>query len=186
MIGGAGAPPGWESITDSAAQITTVVAAIAAGIFAYYKFARGRIFRVRCGVEALAQMKTIGNQKCANVTVVFTNQGQASFSLYRDVEAHNRVIIHELNELMLDDADASSDDVVWEGGTSRQATLFRSLTREDPVVIESGEKLTTSVLVPLSADAIGFRVIAILQVRSRSGRIATKSTVWAESVALLE
>jgi hypothetical protein len=178
--------PDWANVAGGASDIATVIATVAVGIFAYYKFVRGRIFRMRCGVEAVSRMVTVGTQKCAVVNVVFSNEGQAGVSIYRSADAHNKLIIYELSKLMLDDARESFDDVVWEAGASRQATLFRTVGKTDWTIVESGERFSTSVFIPLSHNAIGFRAVAILQIRSKSGLATKTAAYWTESIALPE
>jgi len=186
VISAASTSSGWVDIAGGVSSIATIAAAIAAGVFAYYKFARGRIFRIRCGVEAIARMTSVGPQKCAIVNVQFSNEGQAPVSVHRNAEAQNKLVIYELNKLMLEDALGSFDDVVWEGSTIRRATLFPTVSKSEPTIVESGEKFSTSILIPLSDDTIGFRAIAILQILSRGSITRKTATYWTESIALPE
>lgn len=186
MISVADTSPGWVDIANGMSSIATVAAVIVGGIFAYYKFARGRIFRIRCGIETTTKMTSIGSRKCAIVKVQFGNEGQAPVSVYQNAHMQNKLIVLELNELMLEDALGSLDDVVWEGGMIRQATLFPTVSESEQTVVESGEKFSTSVLMPLSDDTIGFRAIAILQIIGRGSINKRTATYWAESIALPE
>lgn len=186
MISAAGTTAGWTDAAGGISDIATIAAVIAGGIFAYYKFARGRIFRMRCGVQASAKMISIRSQKCAVVDVRFTNDGQGPVSVYRPANEDNELVIYELNELMLADALTSLDDVVWEGGVVRRATLFPTVSESKPAIVESGENFSTSIVIPLSRDSVGFRAVAILQIIARGG-IKNKSTAyWTESVAFPE
>jgi hypothetical protein len=186
VISAASGSPGWTDISSGVAGIATVAAVIVGGVFAYYKFARGRIFRMRCGVRASARMSSIRSQKCAVVDVRFSNNGQGPVSVYRAAGADNELLIYELNSLMLKDALASLDDVVWDGGVIRRAALFPTVSRSEPAIVESGEDFSTSILVPLSEDSIGFRAVAILHIMARGGLARKTAAYWTESIALPE
>jgi hypothetical protein len=186
VISAASTSSGWTDVASGISDIATIVAVIAGGIFAYYKFARGRIFRMRCGIQTSVKMISVRSQKCAAVEVRFSNNGQGPVSVYKDTAADNELLIYELNELMLEDALASLDDVVWEGGVIRRATLFPTVSESKPAIIESGENFSTSILIPLSKDSIGFRAVAILQIVARGGIARKTAAYWTESVALPE
>ena len=186
MISAASTSSGWTDVASGISDIATIAAVIVGGVFAYYKFARGRIFRIRCSVQASVKMVSVRSQKCAVVEVQFSNNGQGPVSVYRDTDVDNKLLIYELNDLMLEDALASLDDVVWEGGVIRQAALFPTVSESDPAIVESGENFNTSIMIPLSEDSIGFRAVAILQIMARGGITRKTAAYWTESVALPE
>ena len=186
MITAASTSSGWTDISGGLADLATIAAVIVGGIFAYYKFARGRTFRTRCGVEASARMVSVQSRKCALVDVRLINNGQGPVSVYRAAGTGNELRVYELDDGMLEDARAHLDDVVWDGGVLRRAPIFPTVSESRPAIVESGEKFSTSILIPLSADSIGFRAVAILQIMARGGITRKTAAYWTESVALSE
>ena len=186
MISAASTSSGWTDVTSGISDIATITAVLVGGVFAYYKFVRGRIFRMRCGVQISAKMVSVQSQKCAAIEVRFSNNGQNPVSVYQDTSGDNELVIYELNDLMLEDALTWLDDVVWEGGVIRRATLFPTVSESKPTIVESGENFSTSILIPLSDDSIGFYAVAILQIMARGGIKRKTAAYWTESVALPE
>lgn len=65
----------WKSLADIISSGITSLAVIAGGVWAYFKFFRGRTFKPRLGVEVAAQWRVSDDRDLLHVRIVVTNLG---------------------------------------------------------------------------------------------------------------
>ncbi len=184
----AASEPAWAQIIGTVAASVTAVIAVAGGIFAYFKFARGRIFEPRCLLSLTSSALKVGGVCALQVDIVIKNVGQSALQL--DAGYTQQLDIFTADRAVWDDAVASGDGVLlWYDGAppSRSLEIIGDpglLTYAIPVFknharpafeaslggsLEAGVELRRSVLVPVE-PARGYLLQLTVQACSHVGR----------------
>lgn len=72
----------WTDILDASEKIATILAILFAGIAAYYKFLRGRVFYPRMEVVMSAALLPVAKQQFLKVTATVKNTGASIIPFY--------------------------------------------------------------------------------------------------------
>ena len=103
------------------ASVTALVA-VSGGVFAYFKFARGRIFKPRCLLSLAASTLRVGGASALRVDIAIKNDGQSALLL--DPRYTQRLDVFTANAAVWDDAVTSGDGVLlWFDGTAPSRSL---------------------------------------------------------------
>lgn len=180
--------PSWVGIVGAVAPSITALVAVTGGIFAYFKFARGRIFKPRCLLSLAASTVRVGGASALRVDIAIKNDGQSALLL--DPRYTQRLDVFTASHAVWDDAVAGGDGVLlWFDGTapSRSLEIVADpglLTYAIPVYkdsvapalpaplggrLEPGEELRRSVLIPVDS-ARGYLLQLTVQACSHVGR----------------
>jgi hypothetical protein len=180
--------PAWADIVGTVAESVTAFVAVAGGIFAYFKFARGRVFKPRCLLSLTSSALRVGAASALRVDVVIKNDGQSA--LLFDARYTQRLDVFAATHAVWDDAVASGDGVLlWYDGAapSRSLEIIADpglftyaipvyKDGEEPALeaplganLEAGEELRRSVLVPVE-PARGYLLQLTIQACSHVGR----------------
>lgn len=134
---------GGQSFKDIAAGVGSVVTALAVivgGLWAYFKFVRGRTYRPRLDVKMLAQWRFINGRHLLHARVTVTNIGASVVRLNQNGGTGLRVSV--LSAQQPDPPDTASWDVV------RVFEIFL-----DHEWIEAGETVSDDQLIDIDSDA---------------------------------
>jgi hypothetical protein len=180
--------PAWAEVVGTVAASVTALVAVTGAVFAYFKFARGRVFKPRCLLSLTSSALKVGGAWALRVDIVIKNDGQAALLL--DPRYTQQLDVFAASSAVWDDAVTSGDGVLlWYDGAapSRSLEIFPDpglLTyaipvykdREEPAleappgaIVEAGEELRRSVLVPVEA-ARGYLLQLTVQACSHVGR----------------
>jgi hypothetical protein len=184
----AAAEPVWAEIVGTVAASVTALVAVTGGAFAYFRFARGRVFKPRCLLSLTSSALKVGSSRALRVDIVIKNDGQSALLL--DSRYTQQLDVFAANHAVWDDAVASGDGVLlWYDGAapSRSLEIIADpglLTYAIPVYknragpaleaplganLEAGEELRRSVLVPVE-PARGYLLQLTVQACSHVGR----------------
>lgn len=185
--------PAWVAIIGTIAASVTALIAVAGGVFAYFKFARGRIFEPRCLLSLTSSALKVDGAWAIQVDIVIKNDGQSALML--DPRYTQQLDIFAASHAVWDDAINSGDGVLlWYDGEAPSRSLeiipdpgLRTYAipvykdRKEPALeaplgasLEAGEELRRSVLVPVE-PAGGYLVQLTVQACSHVGRWSTIS-----------
>ena len=146
-------------------QITQIVVLVLGGLFAYFKFFRGRTFATRCTIEADGVLSDLDPVACLHTEVRIKNTGQSAFWL-RGYD-HQYVLVRGLGPSRLN---PETDEGVarWaqpEFAASRR--LFGEDQQASDWLLEPSEEVTRSVLVPVPNADWCYRIDTHLNLRRR-------------------
>lgn len=168
--------PTWAEVVNKIAPAVTALVAVTGGIFAYFKFFRGRIFRSRCLLSLTPQVLQVDGDLVLRVDILIKNEGQSALRL--DSGYAQRLDVFVADEAVWKDAFTSDDGVVlWYDGIAAYRSFdvfddpglmtFDVPLYRDPVLahmaypspvaytIEAGEQLERSVITPVE-PAVGY------------------------------
>jgi hypothetical protein len=100
---------GFRNITAGLGSIVTALAVVIGGIWAYFKFVRGRTYRPRLAVKMLAQWRLVDERHLLHARIIVTNIG-ASVVTLRQPGTGLRISL--LSPRQLDPPSSASWDVV--------------------------------------------------------------------------
>jgi hypothetical protein len=184
----AASEPAWAEIVGTVAASVTALVAVTGGVFAYFRFARGRVFKPRCLLSLTSSALRVGAAWALRVDIVIKNDSQSALLL--DSRYTQQLDVFTASHAVWDDAVASGDGVLlWYDGAapSRSLEIIADpglLTyaipvyknREEPALeaplganLEAGEELRRSVLVPVE-PARGYLLQLTVQACSHVGR----------------
>jgi hypothetical protein len=184
----AGSQVTWAAILGAIAASVTALIAIAGGVFAYFKFARGRIFEPRCLLTLTSSALRVDGAWALQVDIVIKNDGQAALLL--DPRYTQQLDIFAADSAVWEDAVTNGDGVLlWYDGIapSRCLEIIQDpglLTYAIPIYknrkrpaleaplganLEAGEELRRSVLVPVES-AQGYLLQLTVQACSHVSR----------------
>lgn len=184
----AGSQVTWAAIVGAVGASVTALIAIAGGVFAYFKFARGRIFEPRCLLTLTSSALRVDGAWALQVDIIIKNDGQAALLL--DPRYNQQLDIFTSDKAVWEDAVASGDGVLlWYDGAAPSRCLeiipdpglltyaipvYKN--RERPALeaplganLEAGEELRRSVLVPVD-PAQGYLLQLTIQACSHVSR----------------
>lgn len=114
--------PAWVSIIGTIAASVTALIAVAGGVFAYFKFARGRIFEPRCLLSLTSSALRVEGAWAIQVDIVIKNDGQSALML--DPRYTQQLDIFAANNAVWEDAITSGDGVLlWYDGDAPSRSL---------------------------------------------------------------
>jgi hypothetical protein len=144
--------------TDAIGTIITAAAVITGGIWAYFKFAKGRTFRPRLEIEMSGQWLTISRKHWLQARIRVTNIGAAKVTLRQDGTG--------LRVRVLATTQSPAPDYArWQ-----QAGWLTVL--EDHAWIEPGETVSDDLLLNLGARPVPVRLDArLIMERKHRGNI---------------
>ncbi len=167
----------WEALSKIVNGTLTAVAVIAAGLWAYFKFARGRVFAKRAEVQLVVHpWRSPAARQTLKVVVTVRNTGASSIHL-----EPGAVFVETFAIAAADWPD--STNLVW------NEPLLLTKIFSDHGGLESSETITDSVLVPLPNPAtndghwVAFRVV--VSVVGTRPRLRSTSTRWTAATTLL-
>jgi len=184
----AASQPTWVAILGSGAALVTALIAVVGGVFAYFKFVRGRIFEPRCLLSLTSSAHRVDGAWALQVDIVIKNDGESALLL--DPKYSQKLDIFVADRAVWDDAVSSGDGVLlWYDGAAPARSLeiipdSGLLTYAIPVYknsptpafeapygasLEAGEELRRSVLVPVE-PAWGYLLQLTVQACSHVGR----------------
>jgi hypothetical protein len=160
----------WTEVVRAVAPAATAVLALVGGIFAYFKFVRGRIFHPRCWVDLKSTTVRIDGKQALHVEAHIRNDGQSALRL--DAEFSQRLDVFIADGPVWKDAASSDGAVLWHAGGPPHRSLdilfdaglityavprFRDpalAAYADPApldfILEPGEEAKRCLLVPVS------------------------------------
>src|SRR5215469_2810953 len=164
--------PTWAQVITTIAPAVTALVAVLGGIFAYFKFFRGRIFRSRCLLSLKPQVLCVDDLLVLRVDILIKNDGQSALRL--DSKYAQRLDVFIADDSVWKDAITSEDGIVlWYDGKAayRSFDVFDDpglMTFDVPIyrdseladmayaspvayTIEAGEQLERSVITPVDS-----------------------------------
>lgn len=165
------AAPQWTEVAKGAAAIAQVAALIVGGIWAYFKFIRGRTFSQRLELEVEASLLESGGIKMLRVKISMRNTGLSVLKLSDSVKA-----VYLYGTASSDWIPSSS--IEW-SDVLRLAPIF-----ENHQWVEGGETVADEVLVPVPDTTDGSEWLAFrldVKVGSKRRRLR-RSLLWSATV----
>jgi hypothetical protein len=177
------AAPTWIAISGTVSSIITALGVIIAGIFAFFKFSKGRTFHPKCSIQIDPQLIEIGESRALHVSVTVRNDGLTAL-LFPD-ETDQLLLVGQADGTIWRQACERQWPVVWEesaipkieyslavpdGNSLELATMGKS---QDPPrwrwlsrawllhylsgeTLEPGEQWVRSTLVPVSSKGVAY------------------------------
>lgn len=130
---------GFKDITAGLGSIVTAIAVVIGGIWAYFKFVRGRTYRPRLAVKMLAQWRLVNGRHMLHARIIVTNIGASVVSLHQTGGTGLRVSL--LSARQPDPPSSTSWDVV---------RVFEIL--RDHEWIEAGETVSDDQLLDIDVE----------------------------------
>lgn len=110
--------PTWVAVIGTVSAIITATGVIIAGVFAYFKFSKGRTFHPRCFIDINSKLTEIGGNRALQVTVTVRNDGLIALLFPSDIP--QRLIVGQADSVIWDKACERMWPVVWEKSSIRK------------------------------------------------------------------
>jgi hypothetical protein len=151
---------------ESWLQFTQIAALLAGGMFAYHKFARGRVFSPRCSIEVHGRQFDSLGQSCLLVGVRIRNAGLGGFSLdQRDAQL---LKVYAADSAVIVDRDDPGSRLSW---SKSDFMVAQDLFVTDEMIIdwslEAGESVNREVLLVIPDSSWAYRAVVTVHVRPR-------------------
>ena len=175
--------PTWIAISGTVSSIITAVGVIIAGVFAFFKFSKGRTFHPRCLIQIDPQLIDVGGSRALHVSVTVRNDGLVAL-LFPD-ETQQLLLVGQADSSIWKQACERQWPVAWEKSTipkieyslavpdGNSLELSTSVESQDPPwwrwlsrtwllhylrgeTLEPGEQWVRSTLVPVSSKSVAY------------------------------
>ena len=169
------------------ADVITVLAVLIGGAFAYFKFAKGRLFRPRLGLNVASEVVNVEGQLGLNISVAIHNAGQSA--LMFDDEYLQQLIVVALEPERWRESREGVVPVEWvkyrwlyeqdllaDEGVAFPLVQYKHPTKQPthPRVggwrLEAGEEIRRCILVPVPNDHECFLVIVRVNACAHYGK----------------
>jgi hypothetical protein len=140
------ATPMWVKVLDAAGKVVQISAIVIGGVWAYYKFVKGRLYRPRLECSVTGEILRSSNRDYAVIAMSLKNCGTSKVEIRQEGTAL-RVFGCTNNDV----ADEGGDQVDWTHITT--LSIFKQ-----HAWIESSETIGDKVLVSLPADRLAVRL----------------------------
>ena len=107
--------PGWASLFGTVAAMVTAAGVVIGGIFAYFKFSKGRTFRARISLRIDPKLTEIGGSPALQVSVTVRNEGLIALLFPSDLA--QRLYIGQADSAIWNRACGRQRQVRWENSS---------------------------------------------------------------------
>lgn len=175
--------PTWIAITGTVSSIITAVGVIIAGVFAFFKFSKGRTFHPKCTIQINPKLIDVEGTRALHVSVTVRNDGLVALLFPDDID--QLLFVGQADSIIWREACENQWPVVWEksaipkieydlavpdGNSLELATReegrdppwWRWLSRAwllhylSGETLEPGEQWVRSTLVPISSESVAY------------------------------
>ena len=177
--------PPWIAVSGTVSAMITAAGVIFAGLFAFFKFSKGRTFRPRCSIHIEPKLIEIGGSRAIEVSVTVRNDGLVALLFPSDTP--QRLLVGQADAAIWKKARDRQWPVVWEKSSipriryslavpdGNSLEIPKSGTTQTPPppwwgrlnrrwllrhlrgdTLEPGEEWARSALVPVSSEGVAY------------------------------
>jgi hypothetical protein len=146
-----GAGPNWADAVSAIAGALTLVALVLGGLVGYVRFLRRRVLHASCHPDLAVVLTRVAGGDVLQISATATNEG--SYRLRFPAGSQQIVTICKADQAMWDDAQGHGGEILWsEGLCCRYDLLTTEGVRDGNFLLEPGQRLVRSLLVPIPGD----------------------------------
>jgi hypothetical protein len=149
VTGQADKSPLWVAIPAAISSIITATGVVIAGVWAYLRFARGRILHASCQLGLSAKkLAMLDGTEALKITAIIENAGGLRLLFPR---SSNQIItVFRVDKAMWEDA-VQYGEVLWSEGRCHQTDMLTVEGKKPEMkTLEPGEQLRRCMLIPIA------------------------------------
>lgn len=104
--------PTWVAITGTVSAMITAIGVVIAGLFAYFKFVKGRTFYPRCSIDMRSEIVGLADSLALRVSIIARNESQVALLFSSD--ARQKLVIGQADAALWRQACEKRQRVRWE------------------------------------------------------------------------
>ena len=164
----------WADAVVAVATAFGTVSVVVGGIWAYWRFVRGRVSGARARIGLAPRLSDHDGVRQLVVDITFDNVGSEPLVLTHD---HQPVDIRLVTRTRAADWAAAGGWPTWSDVDSSVGRVFRT-RRSDPYVVQPGESITSAVTLITPVDAATIRVDAYVRATRRRRLMPDEERTW--------